>query len=222
MQRILRPLAAGRRDRHRHQRTGGLLELSFPNGSKIIVNTQPPLHEVWLAARGGGFHYRWVDGLARHARRQRILRGAVHTPACRAGQALASSRWLRPSRSALEQGRGCCCARPSAWPGCGHLVFQAHAADAGAVGNSSYIQSGRLCTTPSGGLRLLHRHALEGVLHVLDPHRQRRPPPVSRSPSLRGCRSRSRPRPPARAGSRRTRRPSNRWWCRSCRTGRAA
>ncbi len=44
------------------QRTGGLLELSFPNGSKIIVNTQPPLHEVWLAARGGGFHYRCVQG----------------------------------------------------------------------------------------------------------------------------------------------------------------
>ena len=43
-------------------RTGGLLELSFPNGSKIIVNTQPPLHEVWLAARAGGFHYRWADG----------------------------------------------------------------------------------------------------------------------------------------------------------------
>jgi CyaY protein len=44
------------------QRTGGLLEMSFPNGSKIIVNTQPPLHEVWLAARGGGYHYRWVGG----------------------------------------------------------------------------------------------------------------------------------------------------------------
>ena len=45
------------------QRTGGLLEMSFPNGSKIVVNTQPPLHEVWLAARGGGFHYRF-DGAA--------------------------------------------------------------------------------------------------------------------------------------------------------------
>jgi CyaY protein len=43
------------------QRTGGLLELHFPNGSKIVVNTQPPLHELWLAARDGGFHYRW-DG----------------------------------------------------------------------------------------------------------------------------------------------------------------
>ena len=44
------------------QRTGGLLELSFPNGSKIVLNTQPPLHELWLAARSGGHHYRHVDG----------------------------------------------------------------------------------------------------------------------------------------------------------------
>jgi CyaY protein len=44
------------------QRTGGLLELAFPGGSKIVLNTQPPLHEVWLAARSGGFHFRHVDG----------------------------------------------------------------------------------------------------------------------------------------------------------------
>ena len=47
-------------------RTGGLLELSFPNGSKIVLNTQPPLQELWLAARAGGFHFkhasgRWLD-----------------------------------------------------------------------------------------------------------------------------------------------------------------
>ena len=44
------------------QRTGGLLELGFPNGSKIVLNTQPPLQELWLAARSGGFHYKHVDG----------------------------------------------------------------------------------------------------------------------------------------------------------------
>lgn len=44
------------------QRTGGLLELSFPDGSKIVINTQPPLHELWLAARAGGFHFRHVGG----------------------------------------------------------------------------------------------------------------------------------------------------------------
>ena len=48
-------------------RTGGLLELAFPDGSRIVVNTQPPLQELWLAARSGGFHFRavggrWIDG----------------------------------------------------------------------------------------------------------------------------------------------------------------
>ena len=44
------------------QRTGGLLELSLPDSSKIVINTQPPLHELWLAARAGGHHYRHVAG----------------------------------------------------------------------------------------------------------------------------------------------------------------
>ncbi len=43
-------------------RTGGLLELKLPNGSHLILNTQPPLHELWLAARSGGFHYKYVGG----------------------------------------------------------------------------------------------------------------------------------------------------------------
>jgi CyaY protein len=48
-------------------RTGGLLELALPNGSKLIINTQPPLHELWLAAKSGGYHFRlqpsgqWLD-----------------------------------------------------------------------------------------------------------------------------------------------------------------
>lgn len=50
------------------ERTGGMLLLSFPDGSKIVVNTQPPLQEVWLAARGGGFHYRWAEGRWRDTR----------------------------------------------------------------------------------------------------------------------------------------------------------
>lgn len=41
------------------QRSGGLLELGLPNGSKLVVNKQPPLQEIWLAARAGGFHFRW-------------------------------------------------------------------------------------------------------------------------------------------------------------------
>jgi len=44
------------------QRTGGLLELSLPGGSKIVINTQPPLHEIWLASRAGGYHFKHADG----------------------------------------------------------------------------------------------------------------------------------------------------------------
>lgn len=42
-------------------RSGGLLELSLPGGSQVIVNTQPPLQELWLAARSGGRHFRYVQ-----------------------------------------------------------------------------------------------------------------------------------------------------------------
>ena len=49
-----------------NQRVGGMVTLTFRNGSQIIVNLQKPLQEVWLAARAGGFHYkfdgtRWMD-----------------------------------------------------------------------------------------------------------------------------------------------------------------
>lgn len=49
-----------------NQRVGGMITLVFPDRSQIVVNLQKPLHEIWLAARAGGFHYkfdgqRWVD-----------------------------------------------------------------------------------------------------------------------------------------------------------------
>jgi CyaY protein len=43
-------------------RTGGLLELRFPAGGTIVINTQPPLHELWLAAPSGGYHFRVMGG----------------------------------------------------------------------------------------------------------------------------------------------------------------
>lgn len=44
------------------RRSGGLLELVFPNRTHIVINTQPPLQELWMAAKSGGFHYRCVQG----------------------------------------------------------------------------------------------------------------------------------------------------------------
>jgi CyaY protein len=43
-------------------RSGGMLELTLPSGGKIIVNMQPPLQELWLAARAGGYHFKCVEG----------------------------------------------------------------------------------------------------------------------------------------------------------------
>ncbi|AIO67156.1 iron donor protein CyaY [Burkholderia oklahomensis] len=50
------------------ERNGSVLTLTFENGSKIIVNLQPPMQEVWIAAKAGGFHYRFVDGAWRDTR----------------------------------------------------------------------------------------------------------------------------------------------------------
>lgn len=42
---------------------GGVLELEFADGSKIIVNRHAAAREIWVASRAGGFHFRW-DGSA--------------------------------------------------------------------------------------------------------------------------------------------------------------
>lgn len=42
---------------------GGVLEIEFADGSKIIVNRHSAAREVWVAAKSGGYHFRW-DGSA--------------------------------------------------------------------------------------------------------------------------------------------------------------
>ena len=46
-----------------NQRVGGMVTLTFRNGTQIIVNLQKPLQEVWMAAKAGGFHYRFDGAL---------------------------------------------------------------------------------------------------------------------------------------------------------------
>lgn len=45
-----------------NQRVGGMVTLTFANKSQIVINQQKPLHEIWLASKSGGYHYRWVQG----------------------------------------------------------------------------------------------------------------------------------------------------------------
>lgn len=41
---------------------GGVIEIEFDNGSKIILNRHLAAREIWLAAKSGGYHFRPVAG----------------------------------------------------------------------------------------------------------------------------------------------------------------
>jgi CyaY protein len=63
LQRIERALDESGIDADFELKEGGVLQLEFENGSKIIVNRHGAAREIWVAARAGGFHFRW-DGSA--------------------------------------------------------------------------------------------------------------------------------------------------------------
>lgn len=43
------------------ENAGGVLTVKFDNGSQVILSRQPPLVQLWVAARSGGYHFDW-DG----------------------------------------------------------------------------------------------------------------------------------------------------------------
>lgn len=45
-----------------YEAAGGIVEVIFPNGSKIIVNKQAPLHQIWVATKFNGHHFELKDG----------------------------------------------------------------------------------------------------------------------------------------------------------------
>ena len=63
LQRVEAALEASGIDADFELKEGGVLEIEFADGSKIIVNRHGAAREIWVAARAGGFHFRW-DGAA--------------------------------------------------------------------------------------------------------------------------------------------------------------
>ena len=66
LQAIERALEASGVDADFQTKEGGVLEIEFADGSKIIVNRHSAAKEIWVAARSGGFHFahrdgRWLD-----------------------------------------------------------------------------------------------------------------------------------------------------------------
>jgi CyaY protein len=37
----------------------GVLDLEFADGSRIVVNRHSAARQIWVAARSGGYHFRW-------------------------------------------------------------------------------------------------------------------------------------------------------------------
>jgi CyaY protein len=49
-----------------YESQSGILEIIFPDKSKIIINKQAPLHQVWVATKFNGHHFelqgeQWID-----------------------------------------------------------------------------------------------------------------------------------------------------------------
>ncbi len=49
-------------------RQGNVLEIECEDGSKIIVNSNAPVQEIWVAAKSGGFHFGRVEDAWRNTR----------------------------------------------------------------------------------------------------------------------------------------------------------
>jgi CyaY protein len=63
LEKIEQQLEASGVDADFELKDGGVLEIEFADGSKVIVNRHGAAREIWVAARSGGFHFRW-DGAA--------------------------------------------------------------------------------------------------------------------------------------------------------------
>ena len=59
---------------------GGVLTITFENGSKIIINRQEPLHQVWLATKQGGYHFdlKGDEWICDRFRKRMAKRGFAH------------------------------------------------------------------------------------------------------------------------------------------------
>lgn len=57
--------------------SSGVLEIECSDGSKIIVNRHSAAKEMWIAARSGGFHFRWDGQVWRDTRDSSELMSAL-------------------------------------------------------------------------------------------------------------------------------------------------
>ena len=64
---------------------GGILQLEFDDGTKLIINRHRAAREIWVAAHSGGFHFRWDGAAWRDTRDGTELFAALSTLVSRQG-----------------------------------------------------------------------------------------------------------------------------------------
>lgn len=65
----------------------GVLEIEFEDGSKMVINRHGAAREIWVAAKSGGFHFRYDGALWRDTRDGTELFAAVSKLASQQGGA---------------------------------------------------------------------------------------------------------------------------------------
>ncbi|HMG60571.1 MAG TPA: iron donor protein CyaY [Burkholderiales bacterium] len=61
LERIARAVEESGADCDCEPKGSGVLEIEFADGSRIVVNRHSAARQIWVAARSGGYHFRW-DG----------------------------------------------------------------------------------------------------------------------------------------------------------------
>jgi CyaY protein len=79
-------LEAGSPDLDLERKGAGVLEIEFEDGSKMVINRHNAAREIWVAAKSGGFHFRYVDGQWRDTRADTELFAAVSNLVARQGR----------------------------------------------------------------------------------------------------------------------------------------
>ena len=59
LERIARAVEESGADCDCEPKDAGVLELEFADGSRIVVNRHSAARQIWVAARSGGYHFRW-------------------------------------------------------------------------------------------------------------------------------------------------------------------
>src|ERR671939_834362 len=59
------------------RKEGGVMEIDYADGSRMVINRHGAAREIWVAARSGGYHFRWDGQAWRDSRDGAVLFAAL-------------------------------------------------------------------------------------------------------------------------------------------------